>query len=565
MAAGQGLQRVEVAVRCAERIARDMSGSVRVPSWTEGECSIETRSKSILSVARTQAIQRLAGAISSRVTKLNVAGCPLTGSTRTGPPLGKGKGQKVHSWKYSKDETDLDGLIALAKMVRRSRITDLNLAETHLGPHESWTSLKKDPPTSWLELEKLCTSKNALSLLTLSSVGKQSQSTLYTLCTSESLNLDGSCFGLADSALLAAWVSRPQVLKVLRSLHVQDNPGLMGEVNVNGTLRQSDVHANGDGPFAKLCTALNKAGHLTDIDVARCGLGPVGVSILSEYIGDPGATVQRVCVSGNYLFGEYRKRGEASPSHNAEKNKKDDGWRALCDAVHKSNSLTELIAADVGMGPQGAQLLSAAVVQSSLLTLTVDSTGHPATATYTLRSGSTVLDLSSKSLACDDGLLLASWLGKPAVSESLASLSLHSNPGLVGDTNPTDGMLIPDAHPEVVAKICSALKHSHCAHVEVSGCGLGPVALANIANHVEENEHLRHLSLSDNPLCGDDASWDALCNAVKASSSLEELALSGIGLDKEDSQDTRRWRLKNKMESATVANSVREGVKLELS
>ena len=78
-----------------------------------------------------------------------------------------------------------------------------------------------------------------------------------------------------------------------------------------------------------------------------------------------------------------------------------------------------------------------------------------------------------------------------------------------------------------------------------------------------ENEHLRHISLSDNPLCGDDASWDALCNAVKASSSLEELALSGIGLDKKDSQD--RWRLKNKMESATVANSVREGVKLELS
>ena len=104
---------------------------------------------------------------------------------------------------------------------------------------------------------------------------------------------------LADCALGAR--STAELAKVFRdadaalnSLRCGNNPGMVGELGQYGDVKTPDAHAE---VFKELTDSL-KTSQVTEADFSSCGIGPVALGHLSDWVREAAAAVTKIDVRG---------------------------------------------------------------------------------------------------------------------------------------------------------------------------------------------------------------------------------------------------------------------------
>jgi hypothetical protein len=186
----------------------------------------------------------------------------------------------------------------------------------------------------------------------------------YTLTVGEAaIDLSSKNFGPADVTLLTVWMKRPEVMAALASVNCSGN-GLTGAVKKNGQWNKVNSDLSG---FVSLCTVLGK---VTEVNLSDCGLGPASMPELVKMFSDPSATLKKVVLSHNFIFGSKDLRMyDRTQIHDIDADQ--SGWTALCDALPAS-PVEELDVANVGMGVAGVTSLAKAIsAGAALKSLTV--------------------------------------------------------------------------------------------------------------------------------------------------------------------------------------------------
>eukprot|EP01044_Picomonas_judraskeda_P007909 COSAG03_NODE_875_length_5530_cov_16.331615_1_plen_235_part_10 len=145
----------------------------------------------------------------------------------------------------------------------------------------------------------------AINLLTLSSTGNMRDQKTYTLTAGEEkIDLSQKNLGSADVTLLTAWLQRPEVTGAINFLKCANNPGMVGELYLgpSGNLKTPDVHAE---VFKQLTDSL-KTSKVTEVDFSSCGIGPVALGHLSEWVRDAIGAIARLVLNDNRItnYGE---------------------------------------------------------------------------------------------------------------------------------------------------------------------------------------------------------------------------------------------------------------------
>eukprot|EP01044_Picomonas_judraskeda_P011553 COSAG03_NODE_1584_length_3837_cov_19.773408_4_plen_850_part_01 len=396
----------------------------------------------------------------------------------------------------------------------------------------------------------------AINLLTLGSTGNMRDQKTYTLTAGEEkIDLSQKNLGSADVTLLTVWLQRPEVTGALNSVTLDsngifgtlgrrgepdkfvgdcdaflaalkesniltlslqntgigpltlrklatslpaavaslccaNNPGMVGELDDWGRLKKPDVQAE---VFKQLTDSL-KTSKVTEVDFSSCGIGPVALGHLSDLVRDATGAVNSMTVDGNDIFGTKRYFPEAKHKYLDM-----SGWKAMCEAMKTSSTITSFSAADVDMNPEAAALLADAIKLMGALT----------------------------SVVLDENELTGTKIKYKGQSiEEIEEL---------------------DADLSGFTEFCSSLKSSTIVSLSLRKCYLGPQALDLLSDAIKFIGAVARLGLSGNMITGsrnlaepwENPNWEydtdlsgliSLCDALPTLKNPIELDLSNCGL-----------------------------------
>jgi len=216
------------------------------------------------------------------------------------------------------------------------------------------------------------------------------------------LNFEGQGFGAVEVTLVAAATS---TLAVVTSLNVSHNKFVFesidngASVSVNGRSGRATGPPHGDSEikiiwdddgstsgytkvdsvsfspqvdaFQQLCEAL-KLGQVTEVDLSACGIGPVAVGHVSDWVREATAAVARLSLSGNMITGSTNVRSSGAKFDNDL-----SGFEALCEAAA---AVVQLTLRGCGLGdaaiPVLVPLISSRVSVLSSLDISNNSLGR---------------------------------------------------------------------------------------------------------------------------------------------------------------------------------------------
>jgi hypothetical protein len=158
------------------------------------------------------------------------------------------------------------------------------------------------------------------------------------------LDLRNQNLGPAEVKEVAAFLAT-SAGGAVSSLCCANNPGMVGDLDDSGRLKTPDVHAE---VFKQLTDSL-KISKVTEADFSSCGIGPVALGHLSDWVRDAIGAVNSMTVDGNDIFGTKRYNYKAKHKYLDM-----SGWKAMCEAMKTSSTITSFSAADVDMNPEAA-------------------------------------------------------------------------------------------------------------------------------------------------------------------------------------------------------------------
>eukprot|EP01044_Picomonas_judraskeda_P005078 COSAG03_NODE_464_length_7697_cov_3.596999_2_plen_1099_part_00 len=227
-----------------------------------------------------------------------------------------------------------------------------------------------------------------------------------------------------------------------------------------------------------------KASSVTNLGLANCHLGPGSLAKLAEYIREAAAVLKKVDLSKNF--------------HSIDADQ--TGWTSLCESF-KSSSIEELILCDVGMGVNGVALLADAIKSMDVLaSLRLGGTNFGDVYTEFDNSEQRRFRVVSKKVSfrnspetedrCGKGVVARANSIHNAIDETEEWIQLEENKWL-----PKKSLAKFPTEPCVFYMLCTVLKTSQVAEVNLSNCGLKPRAIALLADAIKFMAALNSLTL----------------------------------------------------------------------
>ena len=108
---------------------------------------------------------------------------------------------------------------------------------------------------------------------------------------------------------------------------------MVGKVDMFGNLRTPDAHAE---VFKELTDSL-KLSQVTEADFSSCGIGPVALGHLSEWVHEATAAVARLSLKGNFPCDRISRDGFGMGPWLPGKNF--SGWIPLCESFERKSLL----------------------------------------------------------------------------------------------------------------------------------------------------------------------------------------------------------------------------------
>eukprot|EP01043_Picozoa_sp_COSAG02_P024170 COSAG02_NODE_1312_length_13319_cov_5.355371_5_plen_1065_part_00 len=136
---------------------------------------------------------------------------------------------------------------------------------------------------------------------------------------------------------VASLAGAMKFMAVVASLRCGNNPGMVGKLNDYGNLETPDAHAE---VFKELTDSL-KTSQVTEADFSSCGIGPVALGHLGEWVREARAAIARLILDDNPLTG-----GRYDSHYDTDIT----AVFALFDTL-KTSSVTELSLAKCRLGP----------------------------------------------------------------------------------------------------------------------------------------------------------------------------------------------------------------------
>eukprot|EP01044_Picomonas_judraskeda_P004036 COSAG03_NODE_346_length_8784_cov_37.126540_6_plen_1508_part_00 len=147
--------------------------------------------------------------------------------------------------------------------------------------------------------------------------------------------------GPIDCKIIAAEFGFRGFIGAINFLKCANNPGMVGELYPSGNLKTPDVHAE---VFKQLTDSL-KTSKVTEVDFSSCGIGPVALGHLSEWVRDAiGAVASLCCANNPGMVGELEYGRLKTPDVHAEV------FKQLTDSL-KISKVTEVDFSSCGIGP----------------------------------------------------------------------------------------------------------------------------------------------------------------------------------------------------------------------
>ena len=226
--------------------------------------------------------------------------------------------------------------------------------------------------------------------------------TLKTSAVTE-LSLANCRLGPGSLGKLAEYVHDADA--AVASLRCGNNPGMVGKLDRYG-LETPDAHAK---VFKELTDSL-KTSQVTEADFSSCGIGPVALGHLGEWVRDAKPALNSLTLDSTGVV-----KMTSGPSHMVK-----------------------------ASGPR----------------------------TYTLTTGEEKIDLSKKNLGSADVALVAAWLQRPGVMAAVARLSLSDNM-ITSSSRGWGGNWTYDADLSGLMLLCDALPAlKNPIDLDLTGCGL---------------------------------------------------------------------------------------------
>eukprot|EP01046_Picozoa_sp_COSAG06_P036160 COSAG06_NODE_3960_length_4717_cov_11.330446_4_plen_884_part_00 len=300
-----------------------------------------------------------------------------------------------------------------------------------------------------------------------------------------SLAISNTGVGVSTASKLAELLSgATKFSAAVASLRCGNNPGMVGKLDWHGDLETSDAHAD---VFKQLTDSL-KTSQVTEADFSSCGIGPVALGHLSDWVREATAAVESIDLSGCGLTGATKDRYGRWQKIDSNM----DGFIAVCAVLGKVRTVRLV---DCGLGASSVAELSKIFsdATAAIKSLTIDSTGVPAQyrfgklvdgtgpKTYTLTAAEDKIELSKKDLGSADVALLTAWLQRPEVSAAVTKLVLSECP-LTGGT--WDGAF--DTDLAGVTTLFDALKTSSVTELDLRKCRLGPRSTDKLSEYLRE-------------------------------------------------------------------------------
>ena len=280
---------------------------------------------------------------------------------------------------------------------------------------------------------------------------------------------------------------------------------------------------------------------------ANQSLGPDDVLLLACLLhagqrAAPFSAVRSIDLSSNFVFGHALPDGPGSAAHTVDQQR--EGWAALCTVLVDSG-IEELLAQDIGMGPDAATDLTAALCVSNMVRNTkigsrVARSSIEVRKMRALKKGAVVKYKDHEATiinAYGDGYYDLSWdVTVPSCRNSLRVLAIGDNPGVGAILDPAGKVHREDAHLEQWDRFCQALQNCQIESLRLRNVGIGPHGLETISvllgSDAPLKESLKMLDLAGNSVTLDDKTLEPLkrTGALLGGTSLARLDLSGCGI-----------------------------------
>lgn len=365
--------------------------------------------------------------------------------------------------------------------------------------------------------------------------------------SSKVIDLKNKNLGAADLKLIAGWLTKDQVKTNAKALLMSQNPGIIGEygetdmsglrelsANINSLVQWDLSECNTDVEATLLlakeinwskCTLseliLDSTGDMSGrterypseatrrqaqktyrleahdkiVDLSGKNIGSADLELLTSWLSHTAsgfrqpifAMAKKIKLANNPLVGKGGTELE--------------GLEAFCGAL-SSTSSCDLS----GCQSMNAQATIAVVEninweQCKMQELTLDSSGVPNNGKpYQLDKQNTA-NFNNKNLGYADAMLMTKWLSQGDVAGRLSEVVLAGNPSLVGDVDQSGSLLKPDVYlihfEDLCAALNAALDATTVLALDVSGCGIGPKAVVQVAELINASNRLfKSLKLS---------------------------------------------------------------------
>ena len=212
------------------------------------------------------------------------------------------------------------------------------------------------------------------------------------------------------------------------SLCCANNPGMVGELDRYGDLKTPDVHAE---VFKQLTDSL-KISKVTEVDFSSCGIGPVALGHLSEWVRDAIGAIARLTLSGNMITGSRQEWDDDVEDEVWIYDKDLSGLASLCDAFLTLKTPIELDLSNCGLSVNGVNPLAKAISaggavtsinclankfgEEDLATLLTAIEGTSVRSLCGLAEGQTTADFSGQNLGPIDMKIMAAEYGFQGLS-----------------------------------------------------------------------------------------------------------------------------------------------------
>eukprot|EP01043_Picozoa_sp_COSAG02_P016994 COSAG02_NODE_760_length_17479_cov_23.555178_16_plen_1224_part_00 len=427
--------------------------------------------------------------VSAALTSIALDGCTITGTT-FGTSYEQHLGGECEE--IEKLDVDLSGFNSFCSAMKSSQIVSLSLQKCYLGPGA--LALLAEA----IQFMAVLTSINCLA----NKFGDDDLATLLTAIEGTSVrslcgltegqttaDFSGQNLGPIDCKIIAAEYGFQGFSAAVASLHCGNNPGMVGKVDDYGRLT-TDAHAE---VFKELTDSL-KISQVTEADFSSCGIGPVALGHLSEWVREATAVVNCLTLDMNGIFGELYSNGDV---------KEADKFASDCDAflaALKGSNIVTLSLQKTGIGPVTLQKLATSLPavltsinclanrfgEEDLATLLTAIEGTSVRSLCGLTEGQTIADFSGQNLRPIDMKIMAAEYGFQGFIAALNSLQCANNPGMVGELWGNGTLKTPDVHADVFEQLTDGLKSSQVTEVDFSSCGIGPVGLGHLSDWVRE-------------------------------------------------------------------------------